>query len=124
MESGNETEKKTISAMIRIYCRSVHRSRHLYGYCRNLEEYALNRIDYCAYGVDKPVCQQCTVHCYSPLMREEIKKVMHYSGPRMLLRHPLLSIAHMIREKRKLKEKTLASLGEDIRSEQTGINNT
>jgi hypothetical protein len=30
----------------------------------------------------------------------------------------------MIREKRKLKEKTLASLGEDIRSEQTGINNT
>ncbi|MEI8004967.1 MAG: nitrous oxide-stimulated promoter family protein [Bacteroidota bacterium] len=101
---GNELEKKTITAMIGIYCRSVHKSKELCGRCRDLNEYALKRIEQCVNGMDKPVCQQCKVHCYSPLMREEIKKVMHYAGPRMILKHPVLSLAHWIREKRKMRD--------------------
>ncbi len=102
--------------MIRIYCKSVHRSKELCGMCRDLNEYALKRIEQCVYGVNKPVCQHCTVHCYSPLMREEIKKVMHYSGPRMLFRHPVLAIAHMVREKRK-KKNNPGLTDSDIRSQ-------
>jgi len=33
------------------------------------------------------------VHCYSAERREEIKIVMKWAGPRMLLHHPLLAIA-------------------------------
>ncbi|MCX6284957.1 MAG: nitrous oxide-stimulated promoter family protein [Bacteroidetes bacterium] len=98
MAGGNKLEKRTITAMIRIYCRSVHKSTELCGLCRDLNEYALKRIEQCVHGMDKPVCQKCQVHCYSPLMREEIKKVMRVAGPQMMLRHPVLSLKHFIRE--------------------------
>jgi hypothetical protein len=29
-------------------------------------------------------------------MRENIRDVMHYSGPRMLRRHPFLAIRHLL----------------------------
>ena len=101
MKQGNLTEKRTITAMIRIYCRLVHKSKELCGRCRDLKDYALKRVDKCVYGEDKPACKSCPVHCYSPLMREEIKKVMHQAGPGMALRHPILSVKHIIREKRR-----------------------
>ena len=101
MKEGNATEKRTITAMIQIYCRSVHKSKRLCGRCRDLKEYALKRIDKCVYGVDKPACKHCPVHCYSPMMREEIKKVMQQAGPAMAFRHPVLSVKHVIREKRR-----------------------
>lgn len=40
-------------------------------------------------------------------MREEIKKVMKYSGPRMLLTHPIFLISHviqMIKYKKEIKK--------------------
>jgi hypothetical protein len=30
-------------------------------------------------------------------MREQVKVVMRYAGPRMLLHHPLLALRHLIR---------------------------
>jgi hypothetical protein len=36
------------------------------------------------------------MHCYKPAMREKIKDVMRYSGPRMSYRHPLLALFHFI----------------------------
>jgi hypothetical protein len=38
----------------------------------------------------------CPVHCYQPRMRESIREVMRYAGPRMLTRHPFLAVAHLI----------------------------
>ncbi len=40
-------------------------------------------------------------------MREKVKKVMKYSGPRMLLHHPILAIHHVI-DGRKEPEKIAA----------------
>lgn len=40
-------------------------------------------------------------------MREKIKKVMRYSGPRMLFSHPIYAISHAvstIKNKRRLKK--------------------
>jgi hypothetical protein len=93
-------EKKTIIAMITIYCESVHGEKKLCDECSKLKEYAIRRIDRCIFGHRKPACKKCPVHCYSPKKREEIRKVMQVSGPAMLYKHPVLAILHLIKEKR------------------------
>jgi hypothetical protein len=40
-------------------------------------------------------CAKCPVHCYRPELRERIRAVMRYAGPRMLFRHPRLAILHL-----------------------------
>jgi len=50
----------------------------------------------CPFKEGKPVCSACSIHCYKPAMREGIRQVMRYAGPRMLLRHPLLTLAHFL----------------------------
>ena len=37
-----------------------------------------------------------SVHCYQPQMREQIRQVMRYSGPRILFHHPVMAIRHLI----------------------------
>jgi len=39
-------------------------------------------------------------------MKKRIIEVMRFSGPRMLLQHPLLAIAHLIDEKKGAKSQT------------------
>ncbi|GGC90152.1 nitrous oxide-stimulated promoter family protein [Enterococcus wangshanyuanii] len=56
--------------------------------------YARTRLEFCQFGEEKTTCQRCPVHCYQPKYREQMKKVMRYSGPRMLVRHPILTIKH------------------------------
>ena len=94
--------------MVRIHCRDKHATRtDLCGECRELMDYATRRIDRCIFGERKPTCARCTVHCYKAAMRERVRAVMRYAGPRMLWRHPILAIAHMIdgrREARGLPE--------------------
>jgi Nitrous oxide-stimulated promoter len=65
-----------------------------------LFEYAQARLGKCPWGENKPVCAQCTIHCYRPDMREEVRKVMRYAGPKMLLRHPLLALDHLLHERK------------------------
>ena len=91
-------ELKTIRAMARIYCRKHHgtgASDGLCVECSALLSYATRRLDRCVFGDDKPTCVNCTVHCYSASMREDVRAVMRYAGPRMLWRHPVLAIAHL-----------------------------
>ena len=90
-------EKKTILAMIELYCRENHPGlAGLCLECAGLYDYALQRIERCPFKAAKPTCANCTVHCYKPALREQIRKVMRYAGPRMLFRHPLLATLHLI----------------------------
>ncbi len=41
-------------------------------------------------------CSKCPIHCYKPKMREHIREVMRYSGPRMIFYHPIIAIKHML----------------------------
>lgn len=53
----------------------------------------------------KAFCSNCRVHCYCPDMREKIRMVMRFSGPRMLFYHPVLAIRHLVestKEKRRM----------------------
>jgi hypothetical protein len=90
-------EKRTIETMIKLYCRSVHGGNELCNDCGELRDYAMKRIEKCVFGADKPACKECPVHCYSPKRREEIRKVMRFSGPRMIFRHPVMAIMHAIK---------------------------
>ena len=63
--------------------------------CQALLDYAIQRLEHCRFGKDKPSCTRCPVHCYKPAMREQIRQVMRYSGPRMLLHDPILAIGHL-----------------------------
>lgn len=90
-------EARTIELMIRMYCRDNHDRRPTPCLdCAALLDYSLERIDACRYGADKPICANCTVHCYRPAMREQIKAAMRYSGPRMTYRHPYLAVRHLM----------------------------
>lgn len=90
-------ELTIIEAMVRMYCRGHgHPNRDpLCPDCAELLEYATRRLERCVFGDAKPTCTNCTVHCYSAEKREQIRVVMKWAGPRMPLRHPILSILHM-----------------------------
>jgi len=91
-------EKETLGKMISLYCRKTHAPGKdcLCPGCEALKEYALVKILRCPFGADKPTCAQCSIHCYRPEKREEIRQVMRYTGPRMLVHHPILTILHLI----------------------------
>jgi hypothetical protein len=99
-------EWKTIRAMVALHCEGVHRrSAGLCAECRELEDYAEKRLERCPYGESKPTCVNCPIHCYQQTMRERIRVVMRYAGPRMLLRHPFLALMHMVDGRRKAPER-------------------
>ncbi len=96
MHKRLKTELKTVEAMIGLYCSGIHGEKTLCSECSDLLEYARSRLEKCPYGKDKPACARCPVHCYRPPMREKIRAVMRYAGPRMIYRHPLLALRHML----------------------------
>jgi hypothetical protein len=90
-------ERTTVEAMIGLYCRGQHSSG--YGLCQECEalrDYARQRLQKCPFQEAKTTCAKCPVHCYRPEMRERIRAVMRYAGPRMLVRHPILTLQHML----------------------------
>ena len=89
-------EKKTVAAMIEYYCKKQHsRPGGLCGDCSELLDYAINRLDNCTLQENKTTCAKCAVHCYKPFMRDRVRVVMRYSGPRMLFVHPILALRHI-----------------------------
>ncbi|EJL3950038.1 nitrous oxide-stimulated promoter family protein [Vibrio parahaemolyticus] len=103
------TEFKTVKAMVEVYCHDHHGTRDaLCSECRALLDYAEVRLDRCPYGEEKPTCNKCPIHCYKPESKEQMRLVMRYSGPRMLLKHPILAVRHLLHEKREVPEKPAA----------------
>lgn len=94
-------ESRTLATMIAMYCRDHHgRGGTLCAECAELDAYAQRRLEHCPFGADKPVCSACEVHCYRPEMRTRIGAVMRYAGPRMLKRHPVLGVSHLVDRRR------------------------
>ena len=99
----NEGEKKVVSKMIVIHCRSVHRGNQLPDNslcqeCKELIAYAFQRLERCPFGEEKPTCGNCPIHCYKKDMRQKIKDAMRFAGPRMLFLHPIDTIRHFRKE--------------------------
>ena len=91
-------EFRMIATMLRMYCHSHHAPEHtrLCPECLAMHDYARRRLERCVFGETKPTCANCTVHCYKASMREQIRQVMRWAGPRMLWRHPVLAVRHIL----------------------------
>ncbi len=101
IESKREREKNTVSQMICLYCKKKHGTKEgLCPECRTLLDYAVLRSDKCPFMERKTFCSNCRVHCYRPDMRERIRAVMRFSGPRMIFCHPVMVLRHIVESKR------------------------
>ena len=105
LEGGRlEREYRTMHCMVQIYCADHHVAADgvLCEECGEFLHYAQRRLEKCPYGEDKPVCAKCPIHCYKHAQREQARSIMRYAGPRMVLRHPWLSLAHMLDKLRRV----------------------
>lgn len=92
-----QREARTVETMIRRYCRDHHGgASNLCSQCEELLAYARKRLRLCPFQEQKPTCSKCPIHCYAPEKGKQIKTVMRYSGPRMLLSHPILALLHIL----------------------------
>lgn len=94
-------EKYTIGKMIQLYCWKKHDQKRgeLCEHCESLYRYSQLRLDKCPYGDAKGACAKCPTHCYNLEMREQIRVVMRYSAPRMLIYHPFDFLIHYTKDK-------------------------
>lgn len=91
-----EKEKQIISLMIEIYCEKVHAQAKgtLCEECEALHEYAHKRLSFCKFGDEKTSCRKCPIHCYKKDMKQKVKEVMKFSGPRLIIYRPIEFIKH------------------------------
>lgn len=93
-----QREARTVAAMASLSCSELHGTPRggLCPQCAKLLEYSLRRLAKCPFQEGKTSCANCRVHCYRPDMRERAREMMRTAGPRMPLRHPLLTIWHFL----------------------------
>ena len=82
-------EKLTIKKMIDLYQAKCPQASAEPEHYEALFVYAQKRLDKCVFGEEKPACKQCPVR---------------WAGPRMLWRHPILTVRHLIDDKRPVPE--------------------
>ena len=110
VEKKRQKEQHVVEEMIRLYCRKNHPKKEdrqagqICPVCQELLDYARLRSEKCPFMEEKTFCANCKVHCYKPEMREQIRQVMRFSGPRMLLYHPVLAVWHLICSKKESKK--------------------
>lgn len=85
-----DQEKELIEVMIKIYEDGNHVD------LSELKNYSFRRIENCPRKKEKTFCSSCPIHCYQKIYRHKIREVMKYSGKRILFKHPLLTIKHLI----------------------------
>ena len=101
-------EARTLEAMIGMHCRDQHgtpeerRVRHSVPSAPSCSPTRV-RLAKCPFQEHKTTCAKCPVHCYKPDRREQIRAVMRYAGPRMMLRHPRLAFYHLVIDGRREK---------------------
>ncbi len=101
LAAKREREKALVSEMIALYCKKRHGTKGgLCPECAALAAYARERSEKCPFMETKTFCSNCRVHCYRPEMREKIRAVMRFSGPRMMLCHPVPALRHIVEEQK------------------------
>lgn len=101
-----ENEKKIILCMIKIYCRHNHKkyyeihnktfgNKEICKECEEIYNYACQRTDKCRFMAVKTFCSACQSPCYKKDMKDKIKKIMIFSGKRMILYYPITALKHI-----------------------------
>lgn len=99
-------EKRTISQMVALYCAGNHPAEErtetafcgepVCPACKAVDDYSVTRTERCRQMAAKTSCDQCPYHCYRPNEREQIRAVMRYAGPRMITKHPVAALRHLL----------------------------
>ena len=103
IQKKRQQEKDVVAFMITLYCRKKHGGKELCPQCQSLTDYAWNKADKCPFMESKTFCSNCHVHCYEPEMRERIRAVMRFSGPRMIMHRPIMAIRHLAEQRKEKK---------------------
>lgn len=114
LDLKRQKEKEIVTLMIELYCRgNKHTSdKSICQDCQELIDYANYRVDLCPFMETKTFCENCKVHCYKADMREKIRVVMRYSGPKMIFHHPILAIKHVFASRQERKKQEAEALAE------------
>ena len=101
-----EREKRTVSQMISLYCAGHHAKEGAVetGYageamcseCKMLDDYCVLRTERCRSMATKTSCDKCGNQCYAAAQKEKVREVMRYAGPRMLRKHPVAAVRHLL----------------------------
>lgn len=102
IEEMRKQEWRTVLFMIQLYCKGKHKNplalknpENLCADCKGLSDYVRERVKKCPFMETKTFCSACRVHCYKAEMRQKIREVMRFSGPRMMFYHPVLALRHV-----------------------------
>ncbi|NCB02006.1 MAG: nitrous oxide-stimulated promoter family protein, partial [Spirochaetia bacterium] len=87
--------------MVALFCKKQHHSSPLCDECEEIYIYATGRMANCPLLESSLFCSSCHIHCYDEEHREAIRKIMKYSGKRMLLYHPVMALKHVVQSLRK-----------------------
>lgn len=103
---------EVLALFTEVYCRAQHagletasagtpaeltgvglKPRRLCAECRDFLAYAIARRIKCPLD-PKPTCKHCHIHCYRPGHREQVRKIMRFSGRHLILRGRLDLLWH------------------------------
>lgn len=100
---------EVLASFIGLYCKAKHPDRNaripavlqrkkgqqplLCSDCADLLEHGMKKRALCPLE-PKPACKHCHIHCYTPEYRQQIRKIMAYSGKRMILKGRLDYLWH------------------------------
>lgn len=100
-----EREIRLVSEMIGLYCRKNHLAQNgLCLECKKLDNYAKSRSERCPFMKTKTFCSNCKSSCYEEGMKEKIRLVMRFSGPRMFLYHPIIAVRYVYESKKEKRQ--------------------
>ena len=91
-----EKDKNTIKQMVALYCHHKLKMSKPDEQYQILIDYCCQRLDKCKWGEKKMACKNCFVYCYKLEMLENLRNVMIWVGPRMLLYNPIAAIKHLL----------------------------
>ncbi|MCH3995983.1 MAG: nitrous oxide-stimulated promoter family protein [Prevotella sp.] len=96
MNSEKQRDKQIVKLMIELYCKHKLETDQVPKKYLQLINYASFKIDHCSWGNNKPACKDCPHHCYAPEKRNEIREIMRWTGPRMIIWCPRAAIGHLL----------------------------
>ena len=86
-------EQRVVEQMVCLYCKKKEGNNELCPGCQELLQYATARLERCKFGENKPTCKKCPIHCYRPQMKERMREVMRWAGPKGLIgRGPMMGM--------------------------------
>ena len=96
-EEKRQLELTTMEKIIHLYCHAKHGtpSGSLCTECQAVRDYAAQRIRKCPHMATKTFCSRFKTHCYEPIYRQKIQRMMRWGGPRLIFDSPILVLRHM-----------------------------